>query len=182
MYQYVLNHRKKRKEDIVYVMGGKCALCGYDKCLRALECHHIDPEEKDKDFGNLCLNWEAISNELKKCVLLCANCHREVHDSIETYLDLKSSYDTTKAKEVEERIIDLKVHKVFYCKNCGKEISRSHIRCPKCNAEVNRKVERPSYEQLKEDMKDMSMCAIGRKYGVTDNAVRKWLKKYENGD
>ena len=44
-----------------------------------------------------------------------------------------------------------------------------------------RKVERPSYEQLKEDVRTMSMLAVGRKYGVSDNAVRKWIRWYERG-
>jgi hypothetical protein len=44
-----------------------------------------------------------------------------------------------------------------------------------------RKVERPSYEQLKEDIRTMSMLAVGRKYGVSANAVRKWIRWYERG-
>lgn len=42
-----------------------------------------------------------------------------------------------------------------------------------------RKVERPSLEQLRADLATMSFCAVGRKYGVSDNAVRKWLRWYE---
>jgi transposase-like protein len=42
-----------------------------------------------------------------------------------------------------------------------------------------RKVERPSHEQLLADLESMSYCAVGRKYGVSDNAVRKWLRWYE---
>ena len=44
-----------------------------------------------------------------------------------------------------------------------------------------RRVERPSYEQLMEDVRTMSFLAVGRKYGVTDNAVRKWIRWYERG-
>ena len=44
-----------------------------------------------------------------------------------------------------------------------------------------RKVERPSYDQLKEDVRTMSMLAVGRKYGVSDSAVRKWIRWYERG-
>ena len=44
-----------------------------------------------------------------------------------------------------------------------------------------RKVERPSYEQLLDDVRTMSFLAVGRKYGVTDNAVRKWIRWYERG-
>lgn len=44
-----------------------------------------------------------------------------------------------------------------------------------------RKVERPPYEQLLDDLRTMSFCAVGRKYGVSDNAVRKWIRWYERG-
>jgi transposase-like protein len=43
----------------------------------------------------------------------------------------------------------------------------------------SRKVERPSYEQLIQDVESMSFLAVGRKYGVSDNAVRKWIRWYE---
>jgi HNH endonuclease. len=64
--------------------GGKCELCGYKKCPRALSFHHIDP--KKKAFGistkGLTRSWDKIREEIDKCVLLCANCHMEVHDGI----------------------------------------------------------------------------------------------------
>lgn len=44
-----------------------------------------------------------------------------------------------------------------------------------------RKVVRPSYEQLRDDLAQSTFVAVGRKYGVTDNAVRKWLRCYETG-
>lgn len=67
------------------------------------------------------------------------------------------------------------------CQDCGKEIDyHSRVnRCVECAKKAQRKVERPSYEQLLEDISNMSMCAVGRKYGVSDNTVRKWLKYYE---
>jgi hypothetical protein len=64
-----------------------------------------------------------------------------------------------------------------YCSRaCGMRYERS--REPKPEA---RKVERPSYEQLQEDVRTMSMLAVGRKYGVSDSAVRKWIRWYERG-
>jgi Helix-turn-helix domain len=44
-----------------------------------------------------------------------------------------------------------------------------------------RKVPRPSYDQLMKDLGTMSYCAVGRKYGVSDNAIRKWVRWYEEG-
>ena len=64
-------------------LGGKCAICGYDKCLRALSFHHIDPSTKSFGIsGNHCLSWEKIKNELDKCILLCSNCHMELEDNL----------------------------------------------------------------------------------------------------
>jgi len=64
--------------------GGQCVICGYKKCSRALSFHHRDPSKKD--FGlsekGITRSWEKTKAELDKCVLLCANCHMEVHDSM----------------------------------------------------------------------------------------------------
>ena len=64
--------------------GGKCAVCGYDKCQRALSFHHVNPKEKDFDLSSrgLTRSWERIKKEIDKCVLLCANCHMELHDGV----------------------------------------------------------------------------------------------------
>lgn len=66
------------KERAIDHMGGKCQKCGYDRCPEALDFHHLDPREKDFTISSR-LGWEAVVEELKKCVLLCANCHREAH-------------------------------------------------------------------------------------------------------
>ena len=61
-----------------------CVLCGYNKCTEALEFHHIDSESKDKRISKslVALLWSQVEEELRKCVVLCSNCHREVHASI----------------------------------------------------------------------------------------------------
>ena len=61
-----------------------------------------------------------------------------------------------------------------YCIDCGKRITTGSIRCPTCAKFIQRKVERPSREQLKQEIRTMSFTTIGKKYGVTDNAIRKW--------
>jgi predicted HNH restriction endonuclease len=74
---------KQRKLDAIEYKGGKCQVCGYDKHYGALEFHHLDPSEKDCDWGKLRLkNWENIKKELDKCICVCANCHREIHGSV----------------------------------------------------------------------------------------------------
>ena len=63
--------------------GNKCELCGYNKCKTSLHFHHKDPKEKEfKISGNWGLNWERVKRELDKCMLVCANCHGEIHTGL----------------------------------------------------------------------------------------------------
>lgn len=80
--EYVKKWRKKVKEIILTCMGGECQICSYRRCPTALELHHVNPDEKDFSFGYImssCRSWQIIYDELAKCILLCANCHREIH-------------------------------------------------------------------------------------------------------
>ena len=76
--------RKTIRKMAIEYKGGKCAICGYEKSINALEFHHFDSGKKD--FGisakGYIRNWEQVKDELDKCILLCSNCHREVHDGI----------------------------------------------------------------------------------------------------
>lgn len=69
--------------------GGKCEICGYDKYQGALEFHHLNPEEKD--FGiaakGYTRSFEKVKEEIEKCILVCSNCHKEIHAGI---IDLES--------------------------------------------------------------------------------------------
>lgn len=82
-YDYVKTSRDRNKEALVDWFGGSCLLCGYDKCLRSLEFHHVDPTEKDFAISRVIgRSIEALANEAKKCILVCSNCHGEIHDGI----------------------------------------------------------------------------------------------------
>lgn len=75
--------RFELKKRMILYKGGKCIICGYNKCESALDFHHIDP--KGKDFiisGNHSKGWYVLVKELDKCVLICCRCHREVHDGV----------------------------------------------------------------------------------------------------
>ena len=77
----VIKRRKKVKQMAIDYKGGCCEVCGYNKYNGALEFHHLDPNEKDFGLGEkgYCTSWVKVKSELDKCVMLCANCHREVH-------------------------------------------------------------------------------------------------------
>ncbi len=77
----VSKRRKKVRQMLIDYKGGSCELCRYNNCIDALDLHHRNP--KLKDFGisssGLTRAWEKNKIEADKCVLLCANCHREIH-------------------------------------------------------------------------------------------------------
>jgi hypothetical protein len=81
--QVALSSKKWRdvlKLKSVTYRGGKCCICGYNKCLAALEFHHKNPSKKDFTINKRKgIPWKTLQKELDKCDLLCANCHREVH-------------------------------------------------------------------------------------------------------
>ena len=78
----------ERQRNIKFKMteykGGKCELCVYNKSLAALEFHHKDPSKKDFTIAHAKQTSfnEKIKKELDKCLLVCANCHRETHEEI----------------------------------------------------------------------------------------------------
>ena len=81
------NAEKRRivKEQAVQYLGGCCSKCGYDKCIGALDFHHLNPQEKDVNYSLFKTIFnERLKKELDKCILLCSNCHRELHYSENT--------------------------------------------------------------------------------------------------
>ncbi len=82
----VSERRRKIKQTLVAEAGGACVLCGYSRCLAALQFHHVDPANK-----RFHLSMQGVSRSLAraraeaaKCVLLCANCHAEVEHGVST--------------------------------------------------------------------------------------------------
>lgn len=68
------------KYRAVELKGGKCEICGYNKCIAALEFHHKDPSQKEFRLGDgYGRTFEDFLKEVDKCMLICANCHAELH-------------------------------------------------------------------------------------------------------
>lgn len=85
----VSKQRKKNKLWLINKYGGKCVICGYNKYAGALQFHHLKKEEKK--FGisenGLCRRKEELLNESKKCILVCANCHSEIENDLNSQVD-----------------------------------------------------------------------------------------------
>jgi transposase len=79
----VSERRRRIKRTLVEEAGGACAICGYDKCIAALEFHHLD--RKTKRFAlsrKVTRSLDEARREARKCVLLCGNCHAEVESGV----------------------------------------------------------------------------------------------------
>lgn len=150
-------------------------MCGYDRCPRALDFHHRDPQEKDFEIAkardySLKKDGEKLKRELDKCDLLCSNCHRELHHKFELEGNPKA--------------------KVHYknCEHCGKQYKPSNnkkfcskeCRFAKCLAgEEIRKGHRPTKEQLAELVEIKTLQEIADLYHVKWYTVKKWCEKYQ---
>lgn len=105
----VSERRRKLKEMAVAYKGGKCEICGYNKCLGAMDFHHLDPDKKDFSISRAghIRSWAITKIEIDKCILLCRNCHSETHyaehvnerlkkiDLLEIKLDKKNGQTNT---------------------------------------------------------------------------------------
>ena len=75
--------RRSMKKQAIKILGGKCSICGYNKCVDALEFHHKNPKEKDFKIGSgNTMSWKDYKAEALKCILLCSNCHKEIHSEL----------------------------------------------------------------------------------------------------
>jgi hypothetical protein len=80
----VARRRRKVKTILVEESGGCCRICGYDRNMRALHFHHVDPSQKRREINakGVAVALDLLRVEAQKCVLLCSNCHAEVEDGM----------------------------------------------------------------------------------------------------
>lgn len=81
----VVDWRRRQKEKLVEYKGGKCEKCGYNKSIQALQFHHLNPEEKDFNISGKSYSFKRIKKEVDKCMLVCSNCHIEIHEKERLY-------------------------------------------------------------------------------------------------
>jgi len=183
--EHIKRWRHKTKQRLIDSLGGECVICGYNKCNAALELHHLNEGEKEFSFGQIIANpkaWERIVDEVRKCVLLCACCHREVHhlDGVEVPEDaprFNEEYADYKSKEREE------TRHLYYddCPVCGEEKNKVNKTCPRaCAATLTGSVNWKTIDLIEMKERLITWSAMGNELGISDSAVRKrWMKLYE---
>ena len=184
------NERKKFwrtqiKHRGIEALGGKCVICGgiFDDCC--YDFHHLIPQEKDFTISSSNTNgarsWIKIRDELKKCALLCANCHRRYHSGLVT-LDSTKQYfnddyyewDLCEVRAINSQTNEpiIKNVNALICPICGGYKQAKSKECQACSRKSQHRYE-VSREELKNLIYTQSFTAIGEKFGVTDNAIRK---------
>lgn len=167
------SYRIRTKLKLIEYKGGKCERCGYDKPIHsAYAFHHREPDSKDFTVSNWqhC-NYKRLLDEVDKCDMLCMNCHAEVHFEEHRWRQQEAleNYNKHLLKEIQ----------CLHCKTHFKPTNGRQKFCSvECSNKNKHKCKHPTKEQLQKDIDSMSMLAVGKKYGVSDNAVRKWAKKY----
>lgn len=82
LYKAVRKIKRNNKEKLVALHGGECSICHLkDPCLAIYDFHHEDPNEKDVNISRI-HNWKKAIAEAAKCILVCSNCHRRIHDQL----------------------------------------------------------------------------------------------------
>jgi hypothetical protein len=158
-----------RKFKLIELRGNKgCEKCGYIKNLGALDFHHIDSSTKSFTLDSRKLSnksWQSIVNEFEKCVILCANCHREHHNPELSIIDRNLYNELPDFEKI-----------IYKCIDCNTDVYSKSTRCVTCSNKNRRKTERPELEILLKETNEIGFLATGRKYGVSDNTIRKWIK------
>lgn len=169
--------RKNTKRKMVEAMGSHCQICKYNKCFDALELHHINPSEKEFGFGAIMahpVKWDIIKEELKKCILLCSNCHREVHDNLVEIPKIYQQFD-------ESLIIatPLKNKIITNCPVCNEIKNNYRTTCStKCAASLKGKVDWDSIDLIDlVENQNIPKTKIADQMNCSDQAVSKRYKK-----
>lgn len=164
----------KRKYEAVLVRGGKCERCGYDKNMSALDFHHINPDEKEfeidiRKFSNT--NLEDLQKEIDKCILLCANCHREEHNpslTMDNIPEIIKMAEDKKSFSNQDKYGNI-------CPVCGKRFPKStgKIYCSdKCRDSV-RFAGYPTIEEVEERYEELKNWEkVAESFGLTRKVIQ----------
>ena len=165
--------RIRTKEKIIKAMGGCCQCCGYNKCNSVLVLHHLDPDKKDFALGSVRSNpksWYKIVEELRKCILVCHNCHSEIHSDMRQIPEIFSSFN-------EEYAEWKKIAEYDSCPQCkGQKPKHQKFCSHKCAQKNSRKVDWDNIDLL-DLLSRYRISELEDMLGVSNTAIYKRRNK-----
>lgn len=173
----VTKWRLNKRLELIKYKGGKCQICGYDKCFAALEFHHLDPKEKDFTISGKSWAFEKLKKEVDKCILVCSNCHKEIHFKMKKQIN-----EVVVVKKVKEKTLKIKeIKEKPKCKICDNKCKTSaSVYCSNECFDIGRAENIPTKTDFVFKLKELhNFVQIGKYYNVSDNSIRKWCKKYD---
>lgn len=166
-----------RKKAAILSKGGSCEDCKQTFPYQVYDFHHLDPAQKEFQWSRMRERTIAsIKNELAKCVLLCANCHRIRHIELK---DLENSSDYSDNFQLQDK----EVKKPNICLDCPKEILGASSRCLDCTRAfqrefpLNEKISWPTNEELQVLVWNTPRSTLAKQLGVSDIAIGKRCRK-----
>ena len=164
---------------------GQCQMCEKKVSPETTCCfdfdHITEIHEKNAAISQMARTsrniFAKIDDEVKRCRLLCCLCHKK--RTIQQ-LNYKKPEEIEKVIKLKTSIKEELENNKCFCIDCGVRVSQKASLCAPCCKKKWRIVEnRPSLVQIYKDLNELgSYVQVGKKYGVSDNAVRKWIKGY----
>ncbi len=156
----------------------RCEFCGYNKCHGVLDFHHKNPEEKKFHIGRgigLRYNKDRILKEINKCIVLCSNCHRELH------------YNEEQEKIKEKREAYLKIinkPKIIYYNIVEKELEKDWFKELQDKAKYNlARFGGNQYIRIDNGIKEKidTKKILAKKIGIGEGSIKRILQVYKRG-
>ena len=202
----VITRQQNFKKQCLDYKGSKCLSCGYNNYQGALEFHHLDPNEKEFQLSSVRHNSfnEKIKKELDKCILLCSNCHKEIHGGLISYDEINHKIIkqdinrlSWESKESVSDTIDidqivLKLKNKISTKEIAKDLNitknyllyilnKNNIFISEIEEQQEilrpKKIQWPSKEELEKLLWEKPTIHIAKDLGVSDKAIEKHIKK-----
>lgn len=172
---FIKSYDLKNKLIEENIKSAKCEKCNnniWNNEIIPLELHHKDGNKHNNNLENL--------------EILCPNCHAQTSNfcsknkksNIEKYICDEKYYSDDRPDKPAKTVRTKKIHYKNFC-DCGKEIRKDSTRCYVCDKINQRKIkDRPPLLTLLKDVNETSYTATGKKYGVCDGSIKKWIKSY----
>jgi hypothetical protein len=166
--------RVKKHNQMVELFGAKCCICGYNRTRVTFDFHHVDPGTKEKTVSSYLTNpcgLKKLVVELSRCVMVCANCHRETHAGLST-IPADAIRVTSAQAYAALKYDDPKP--ILPCSYCGKPAVNKRQYCSaECyQLHAGRRYEVPEAAELS----GKCLTEVTRQFNVHHKTVKKWLK------